>query len=327
MTSPALQPVLRPAAIDLHAHFLPDRYRDVALAHGQQHPDGMPALPTWNVHRAVEMMDDVGIAAAVLSLSSPGVGFLEDPAARIAAARDVNEDGAAAVASYPDRLGFVATLPLPHIDPALDEVANAMDALNADGVGLHTHYDGVYLGDPRLDPVLDELNRRAALVTIHPVSPCGWEGVAFGRPRPVIEFLFDTTRAVVNLALSGALDRYTAIRWVVPHSGAALAVIADRVDRLHGVLRQDGQPAVDVLAALRRLHYDLAGVPVPRSLSALLELVGPDRIVYGSDYPFTQAAMVRQLAEAITATPLLAGEAQQDALRGNAARLVPRFAR
>lgn len=317
--------VLTPGAIDLHAHFLPARYRAAALAHGAAQPDGMPALPEWDVHDAVAMMDDVGIAAAVLSLSSPGVGFLDSVAEQVDLARAVNDDGAAAVALYPERLGLLASLPLPDVDAARAEIARALDDLHADGIGLHTHYDGIYLGDARLDPVLGDLDARAALVTIHPVSPCGWQGVAFERPRPVLEFLFDTTRAVVNLALTGALDRYPSIRWVVPHSGATLSVLADRIDRIYPAIKPAGTPDVDVLAALRRLHYDLAGVPLPRSLAALLNLVDADRLVYGSDYPFTPAPLVRTLAEALAETDLLPGDVRSAALRGNALRLVPRF--
>lgn len=318
--------VLTPGAIDVHAHFLPERYRETALAHGVDHPDGMPALPHWDVGDAVAMMDDVGIAAAVLSLSSPGVAFLENTAEQAQLCRMVNDDGAAAVDKYPDRLGFVASLPLPDIDASLAELDYAIDDLRADGVGLHTHYDGIYLGDARLDPVMAALEARAAVVTIHPVSPCGWEGVTFGRPRPVVEFLFDTTRAVVNLALSGTLYRFPAIRWVVPHSGAALSVLADRVDRIYPAIKPPEAPDVDVLAALRRLHFDLAGVPLPRSLAALVQLVDTDRIVYGSDYPFTPAPLVRALATDIARTDLLDDPARTAALRDNALRLFPRFA-
>ena len=313
-------------AIDLHAHYLPARYRESALAHGQDHPDGMPALPEWDLRSAIAMMDDVGIAAAALSISSPGVAFLDSADERAALCRMINEDGAAAVAEYPDRLAVLASLPLPDVDAALAELSYALDTLHADGVGLHTHTDGVYLGDAMLDPLLAELDARGTVVTIHPVSPCGWEGVSFGRPRPFVEFLFDTTRAVVNLALSGALDRFPNIRWVVPHTGAALSILADRVHRFHQLLHPPGDPDVDVLALLQRLHYDLAGVPVPRSLAALLELVGTDRLVYGSDYPFTPAATVHALADAIAGTPLLDKRSLAAATRGNAEALFPRFA-
>jgi predicted TIM-barrel fold metal-dependent hydrolase len=323
-------PILDPAAIDLHAHFLPSRYRASALAHGAGRPDGMPYLPEWDPAAAVAMMDEVGIAAAALSLSSPGVDFLDDPAERQALTRAVNEDGAAAVAAYPGRFGLLASLPLPQTEASLAELAHAYDELGADEVGLHTHYGPVYLGDAGLEPVMAALNRRGALVTIHPSSPCGWEQVSFGRPRPMVEFLFDTTRAVINLALNGVLERYPDIRWVVPHAGAALPVMADRVARLAPLISPppaDGEAPPDVLAGLSRLYYDLAGTPLPRALPALLSLVPASQLVYGSDYPFTPAPMVAALAEPIAATGVLDDAVRGAALRGNAAALLPRLAR
>ena len=317
-------PLVR-AAVDLHAHYLSPAYRKAALAAGQQHPDGMPALPDWSVEQALATMDSVGIAAAALSVSSPGLAFETDGPARTALARTVNDEGAAAVAARPDRLALMATLPLPDVDAAVAEVDRCYDELHVDGVGLHTHYDGVYLGDTRLDPVLAALDARAALVTIHPVSPCGFESVSFGRPRPMVEFLLDTTRTVVNLVLSGALRRYPGIRWVVPHAGAALPVLADRVHRFAGLLLPPEED-VDVLEALAGLYYDLAGMPVPRGLAALLTLVGPDQLVYGSDYPFTPAGTVSDLAGELVGPGGLTRSQQPAALRENALRLLPRLA-
>jgi predicted TIM-barrel fold metal-dependent hydrolase len=320
-------PILQPGAIDLHAHFLPPRYRAAALAHGPN-PDG-PPYPEWDAAAAVTMMDEVGIAAQALSLSSPGVAFLDTPAEQTRMVRAVNEDGAAAVAAYPARFGLLASLPLPDTDAALAELGYACDELGADGVGLHTHYGPVYLGDAQLEPVMAALNDRAALVTIHPRSPCGWEQVSFGRSRPMVEFLFDTTRAVVNLSLNGVLTRYPAIRWVVPHTGAALPVMADRVARIAPLTSppSDGQAPPDVLGDLARLYYDLAGVPLPRALPALLNLVPASQVVYGSDYPFTPAPMVAALAEAIAGTDALDAATRSGALRDNAAALLPRLAK
>jgi len=312
-------------AIYLHAHFLPPRYREAALAHGQAHPDGMPALPEWDENDALGMMDNVGIAAAALSISSPGVEFMPPPE-RAGLARAVNGDGAATVGRHPDRFALLATLPLPDVDAAIAEIDHAYDELGADGIGVHTHSDDVYLGDARLEPVMAALDERAAVVTIHPVSPCGWEQTAFGRPRPMLEFLFDTTRAVVNMALSGVLTRHPNIRWVVPHAGAALPVVSDRVDRLNRVLSGEPDP-VDLLSTLGTVYYDLAGMPLPRALPALLSLVGPDRLVYGSDYPFTNGDLVAGLAAQLAGSPLLADPLAQQAFRTTALSLLPRLTR
>ncbi len=314
--------VLDPGAIDVHAHFLPPRYRESALAHGEDHPDGMPALPEWNLDDALRTMDEVGIRAAALSISSPGVAFVPDPIERAALADAVNRDGAEVVAAHPDRFGLMACLPLPDVDAALASIAHAYDDLGADGIGLLTNANGQYLGEPSLEPVLAALDERNAVVTIHPTSPCGWEQLSFGRPRPLLEFLLDTTRAVVNLALTGSLARYPRIRWVVPHAGAALPLLADRVETLAAwVVGAD----VDIVGALGGLHYDLAGIPLPRALPALLSLTDESRLLYGSDYPFTPTPRVRELAEALAGAEVLDGS-REAAFRDNALRLFPRWA-
>jgi len=132
------------------------------------------------------------------------------------------------------------------------------------------------------------------------VSPCGWESTAFGRPPPMVEFLFDTTRAVIHLLLSGAFDRHPHIRWVVPHAGAALPILADRIAAFAPWVAPEAAKA-DVADTLGRLHYDLAGIPVPRGLPALLSLVPPTQVVYGSDYPFTPADQALELSRSLDA--------------------------
>jgi hypothetical protein len=165
---------------------------------------------------------------AVLSISSPGIRLGNRDAAR-ALARRVNEDGAAAVAAHPGGFGLFASLPLPDIDASLEEIAYASDVLDADGFVLMTNYDGVYPADDTLKDVIAELDRREAVVALRPTSPPGWEAVARGRPRPMLEFPFDTTRAVFDLILSRRLEHHPRIRLIVPHVGSALSVLADRV--------------------------------------------------------------------------------------------------
>jgi amidohydrolase family protein len=172
-------------------------------------------------------------------------------------------------------------------------------AVNEDGdaaVAAH-HYDDVYLGGPRLEPVMAALHDRGAVAAIHPTSPCGWEQTSFGRPQPMVEFLFGTTRAVVNLALNGALGRYPGIRWVVPHAGAALPVMVDRVARFAPVISPppNGQAPPDVLGGLARCTTAWPGYHC-RALPALLSLVPSSQLVYGSGYPFTPAPTVAALA-------------------------------
>ncbi|HEY7626766.1 MAG TPA: amidohydrolase family protein [Ilumatobacteraceae bacterium] len=278
--------------IDVHAHFLPDRYRDALAAAGIDRPDGFPRVPTWSAEEHLAVMDRMGIDAAVLSVSSPGVRFGTGGSAAdaVALARHVNDVAAATVAEHPGRFGAFASLPIPDLDESLAEIERSLDGLRLDGVNLLTNVDGVYLGDASLEPIMAELDRRQAVVFIHPTSPACWECTSLGFPRPMIEFPFDTTRAVANLLLTGTLNRYPAIRWIVPHAGGTLPFLAPRIAGV-GMLLGFDDPAA-IVNQLRRLHYDLAGSANEAVVAALLSLVDRSQVLYGSDWPFTPEPVV-----------------------------------
>ena len=279
-----------PPLIDVHAHYLPDFYRDALLQHGHAQPDGFPHIPEWSADEHVAAMDRLGIATSVLSISSPGV-LLADPSdpTGLAVTRDlaraVNEAGRRAVVDHPGRFGLLASLPLPDVDAAMAEIVHCCEQLDVDGFAMLTNVGGTYLGDDAFAPIWRELDRRQARVFIHPTSPACWEQTSLGRPRPMLEFLFDTTRTVVDLVLNGIIATHPRVELVIPHAGATLPMIADRVSVFSMLL--DVDPAVDVLHDLGRLHYDLAGYPLPRQLDPLLTLTTIDHLHYGSDYPFT----------------------------------------
>jgi 6-methylsalicylate decarboxylase len=313
-------------AIDVHAHAVPPRYRAAMAAAGVTLPDGVPSgFPDWSPESALALMDAVGVAASVLSISSPGVLLDDDPAGTVRLAAATNDELAAARDGAPDRFGVVASLPLPDVTAALAEATRALDDLGADGISLLTNYAGTYLADPALEPLYGELDERGAVVVVHPTSPACWEATSPRRPRPMLEFMFDTTRAVVDLLLSGVFDRHPGIRWVIPHGGAVLPVLADRVEGVtRGFDAYEGREHLDVHERLRRLHYDLAGDVLPRALPALVDLVGAGQLVYGTDTPFTPGFRVAANAAALAGTPLLTDSAA--AFRGNAAALFPRLA-
>ena len=324
--------------IDVHAHYLPEKYRSALAAAGHSKPSGMPGIPGWSVDQHVGMMDRLGIEASVLSISAPGLHFGDDATAR-GLARYCNEEGAKAVQAHPKRFGLFASLPLPDVDGALKELNYAFDDLHADGVVLESNFNGVYLGDRKLDPVFAELNHRKAKLFIHPTNPdcpcCqgkvpGQDAASLppiGYPFPMIEFMFETTRAVFNLILSGTLARFPDIQIIVPHAGAVVPVLADRVAGLSPAL---GLPQkLDVTAfyaALRGMYYDLAGFPLPRQLLPLLEIADPKRILYGSDWPYTPEPLVAALAAKLDSSPLMTDAMRQDFMRNNALALFPKFA-
>jgi predicted TIM-barrel fold metal-dependent hydrolase len=311
------------SVIDFHAHIVPGFYRDAAITAGVTSPDGMPGFPDWSTDAALAMMDRNGIALAVASVSSPGVHFGDDAAAR-RLARAVNEFNAGLAAQYPERFAFLASLPLPDTDGALAELAYAFDELNADGVVLKTNARGLYLGDPVMDPVLDALDQRGALVVLHPTSPPNWEQVSRGYGRPMIEFPVDTTRAVADLVLRGGITRRPRLRMVVPHGGGALAALADRVSGFARVFAADGDRP-DVTGQLASLYYDLAGAPVPRQLPSLLALADPTHLLYGTDWPWTPEPAVTAFTGAIKATPLLAEDQVIAMMSTNGWPLLPRL--
>jgi predicted TIM-barrel fold metal-dependent hydrolase len=209
--------------VDTHSHLVPpdyaDRLRAAGLAAG-----GLP-IPAWDPQAALAVMDRHDIAASVLSVSTPGVHPGDDAEAR-ALARDVNDHAAQVVADHPQRFGFLASLPLPDVDGALAELERALDSLGADGVVLLANQRGVYLGDPRFDPVFDELQRRRAVVFVHPSTLPGIEPID-GIPPFVADFLLDTTRAAVNLARTGTLERCPDVRILLSHAGGIVPFGSD----------------------------------------------------------------------------------------------------
>ncbi|MET9254542.1 amidohydrolase family protein [Streptomyces sp. NPDC003717] len=306
--------------VDVHAHFVTEGYVAAARAAGVEHPDGMPGWPDWSVERHLDLMDRGSIAKSYLSISSPGVHFGEDAAARTLA-REVNEYGAGVRAGDPGRFGHFASLPLPDVEGSLAEAAHALDVLGADGVTVESNHHGVYLGDPRFEPLWADLDRRGAVVFVHPTSPPNADAVSLGRPRPMLEFLFDTARTASDLLFRGVLARYPGIRWILTHGGGALPLLADRMELFRGLL---GGPAdaPSTVEQLGRVWYDMAGTPFPRQIPALDAAFGTERLLYGSDYCWTPAeAALAQVRSVDAARQPSADDTWRDLTTRNAGRL------
>ncbi|MFH0915097.1 MAG: amidohydrolase family protein [bacterium] len=317
-------------AIDVHSHYIPDSYRKWLTDTGLLFTDGF-ALPPWSYLQHVEDMDRMNIGAAVLSLSSPDIHWGDDSTAR-SLARDANEVAAEAVAAYPKRFGFYATLPMPDVDASLAEIEYAFDVLHADGVKFYSNSNGVYLGDSQLEPVFTELGRRNAVVTVHPVkSKAIPDNVLAGVPYPLFEFQFDTTRAVANMIFNGTLKRNPGIKFVCPHMGALFPLLGGRMEGIaklmaHFKTAPEGFEAPDVKTELSNLYYDGAGgFNLPVQLPAVKGIGNPERMLCGSDYPFTPAAVGKQMLDDLRSTDLLTEEQKVGVLRRNALDLFPRF--
>ena len=307
--------------IDVHFHYLSPEYREKMIDAVGGSPDGF-AAPQWSAEAALAMMDRMGIATGMLSVSSPGVHFGNDGKARVLA-RSVNEFAARTMTDHRGRFGGFASLPLPDVAGALEEIAYALDTLKLDGIVMLTNFNGVYLGDKRLDPVFDELNRRGAVVFIHPTSPICWQQSALGYPRPMIEFTFDSTRAVVNLIFSGTTARCPKVRFIVPHAGGTLPFLARRIGMFgRGVA---GGTPVAAEEHLRKLYYDLAGSPGSNAIGPLLEMTERSHILYGSDYVHTPEAIVSAHLAELLSSKLLSPDDFRAIGRNNALALFPQL--
>ena len=317
--------------VDFHQHFMPIVYRKALEDAGMAFADSPRGLPDWSEPAMIAMMDDLFIERASISIASPGMNFGDDAAAR-RLARQVNEEGARLAAAHPGRIGFFASTPLPDVPGTVDEVVHALDRLGADGIVFQTNFNGVYLGDPQLEPVYAELDKRNAVLFVHPTTPhlscgCGTAGhdvviinQSLGFPNALIEFIFETTRTITNMVLSGALTRFPNIRLLVPHAGAALPILTSRIDAIAAMQGHGAPPSMR--EALRKMHFDLAGMPLPEMLSALLSVADPRRIHYGSDWPYTPVPACRALAKALDESPLLSPALRADIMYGNARTLL-----
>jgi predicted TIM-barrel fold metal-dependent hydrolase len=311
--------------IDVHHHVVPDFYRAVLESAGLLRPIPGVTYPNWSPAASLAMMDRLSIDAAVVSITEPGVHFADADLAR-RLARRLNEYLAGLVANAPTRFGAFAVLPLPDVDAALDELAYALDVLRLDGIGLLTNYRGDYLGEPAFEPLLAELHRRQIPTFLHPARPAGRDQPTFGLPASVYEFPFDTTRAIANLLYAGALDRFPGLRLIVAHAGGAVPFLAGRLADAAVI-----SPALahrlpaDPVGALRRLYFDTALSANPYALPSLHALADPDRVLFGTDFPFMPAGYAGQswtrLCRFHAATPHLLDRVAG----GNAGDLFPRL--
>jgi predicted TIM-barrel fold metal-dependent hydrolase len=265
--------------IDVHHHVVPPRYADDSL------PIKLP-----DAERQLQSMDHWHIQTAITSLTPRVV--LKNLKRLRTVARDCNEFQARRVADHPARFGAFALLPLPDVDSALEEIAYALDILRLDGVGLFSSVNDCYLGDQKFDPVFDELNRRKAVVFIHPTHCEAPEHTRLHAPPFVVEYVFDTTRAIVNLIFTGTLKRCPNIRFIVAHGGGTVPFLAQRIAMMEGHRAAKG--LTDVLPTLRSLYYEIASTTSGFALRSLQELADPAHVLWGSDLPFVYGARFQE---------------------------------
>ncbi|MFE5733254.1 amidohydrolase family protein [Streptomyces sp. NPDC056528] len=267
--------------IDVHQHVVPDFYRD-ELAEAGITDAGGRALPAWSPESALELMDLLDTATSILSVSTPGTGFLTAPAEAAGLARRLNDHSAALVSDHPGRFGFFATLPMPDIDASATEAARALDELRADGVTLLANNRGTYLGADGQDTLWRTLDDRRAVVFIHPAElPAP---PVDGIPAFAADFLLDTTRATYLLVRNGIPRRYPNIRFILSHAGGFVPYSSHRMALT--IANDTARSPLDVLDDFRSFHFDTALSSSPAALPTLLAFARPGHVLFGSDWPF-----------------------------------------
>jgi len=307
---------VKPFRIDTHSHFTIPKLYDLAAAHGTN----QATLKDWSPAKMLAEMDEGAVAASIFSISDPGVHFGDDAAAR-ALARECNEAGAKVVRDNPSRFGLFAVLPLPDVDGALKEAVYALDTLKADGIGVLSSYAGKYLGNPVYTPLLEELNRRKAVVYCHPYcAACGVQETLTDAQNRGVEFVFDTTRTILSLLQTGAVARFPDIKFIWSHGGGTVPYITSRLNGAGGKLLPKG-----VMFELQKFYYDTAQAFNPYTLPSFKKFVPTSQILFGTDFPLgggSAAIVAKGLITDGGFTPAELRAIERD----NALRLLPRFA-
>ena len=305
--------------IDVHHHLSSPQF----IAAIKARNTGQIPLMNWTPEQSLADMDAGGVATSILSISEPGVFFGDNGAAR-ALARETNEYGAQLIARHPGRFGMFATLPLPDNDGALREIGYALDVLKLDGVCMMTDYQGKFLGDPVFWPVMEELNRRKAVVFTHPFRNACCINLVPDVFEPMIELGTDTTRTIASLVFSGTAAKFPDIKFIFSHGGGTAPYLLQRFTYYFD-LRKDLQARLPrgPQYYLGEFYYDVANASTLAPLASLTKVVRPTQIVFGTDFPFLTA---KATAADLRQTGLFTSADLGLIDRGNAARLMPRYA-
>lgn len=280
--------------IDVHCHnILPD-FRALLERHRAAQEETFP-LPDWDIDTHLEFMEEAGIRTSLLSMPAPQPYFGNAEECR-KVVRRYNEACAKLKAEHPGKFLFCASLPLPDVRAAIEEAVYTLDTLGADGIKLATNSRGQYVGDEALDPLMEVLNKRKAVIILHPHKPSPVnDGIIATAPLAVYEYPAETTRAVINMIARNVPARYPDIRFVVPHCGSFLPLAIPRMKAVLPAMQAQGymQP-VDWEANLSHLYYDLAGGATSEVVRSLLTITTPEHLLYGSDYPYQPAGVLTE---------------------------------
>jgi len=262
--------------VDVHAHFTPPTTREESEARWKAMRDGLFLVPKpyeWTVESTLGYMDRADIQMQLLSNIPKTLDKL----------RASNDYGASLVSQYPSRFGLLAALPTDDPQAALVEIERAANDLHADGFAVTCHYNGVYLSDPSLDPVWAELDRRRAVVFVHPNA---YAPASLGRPSPLLEVAFETARTLVDMLYAGMFRKFPNMNLIVAHCGGALPALSGRLIALGTevwVPNPNHLTKDEMKQHLSSLYLDTAATGRASSLAPALTMTTCDHIIYGSD--------------------------------------------
>lgn len=317
----AIAAVEKSGVIDVHRHIVPPAMRDLLARRNTRSLAGQK-LPDWSPELFIASMQAEGVQTAITSAVLPGIQ-VDQPELAVFS-RASNEFSRELAERYKGRIGFFAHLPLPYTEPACAEAIYALDTLKADGVVLMGSNDGKFLGDPLFEELMYELNERSAIVFVHPNVPTT-DPLGLATPLSVIEYPCDITRAGLNLILSGTMERFHKIRWILAHAGGFLPYVAWRASLANTMIEYGDTATQGVLTYLRRFYLDTATSISRSSMATLRELVDPSRLLFGTDAPFASGAQGQQQIKDLVASNFWSeGEASRIE-RSNALSLFPGY--
>ncbi len=309
--------------VDLHHHVIPDFYWEASNEDGNVAGGINP--PRWSLERAIAYLDEAAIDVAVPSISTPGVHFGDDAAARLLARR-VNEYLAEIKRDRPDRFGAFAALPLPDVDGCLEQIEYAFDVLGLDGVSVMTNAGGSYLGESRFDEVFAALQQRGAVVFVHPTASPDAVAHTLGLPDALLDYPVDTSRAIAKLHYSNTFARTPDVRYLFPHAGGTIPFVASRfaiVDAMDVIPGADERgPFTDTVG---RLYWDTASAFGDPVIHMLRSVTGLHNVVFGTDYPYPHDEISIGGLRALERSAELATDERSALLGGTASRLIPRL--
>ncbi|AYB34872.1 amidohydrolase [Chryseolinea soli] len=290
-----------------------------------EHPVGGLKPQKWTPETSLSFMDEAGIDVAILSTSTPGIQLSDQVAGR-ELARRCNELAASLIAQYPKRFGAFASVAMPNIHDAIEEVRYALDVLKLDGVVLFTNSLGVYLGDPTVRPLFDELQKRKAVVYVHPNPSPDPIAHSLGLADNLIDFPTDTTRTIAQLHYGGTFAATPDVKYIFSHAGGTIPYLAHRLSIVDEMkVMGDSSKTGTISESFKRIYWDTALAWSDPILHTLRQIAGISKVVYGTDFPYLRRDLAVKSKIQVAGSAELSDDERKQVLGGNALSLFPRL--